>query len=188
MNWELVTDTTARATLVGALKARTVHLLMCVADETVWSLCNKQVRGNVFERPDATEVCQGCIDERDWQDAMRDQHNGTFDHRFSVARVQLGTGMIAGSGMRYGHRVDCYGCLVTDDRGTRPTVIWSSNEPRQGDKAREAARQHFLAKWREYKAAPVDEADRFAATAEYRHVAAAGRKNGAASIATPDIP
>jgi hypothetical protein len=145
---DLVSRNTPRNTPVGALKAKVVHLLSLHTGDDTWSLCDKKVRGHVFVRDDAAAdiICPDCIDYRDYREARE----AGFEHRVSYSSSSHSASNIAGSRARsLSLRVYCYDCAP---EGQKKLDLWSRNGGTPAD-AEFEVRQHFLAKWREHKAA-----------------------------------
>lgn len=137
-----ITASTPQGTPVGTAKG-IVHLFWLDNDTAAYGLCNKVLRGRLVDRTGAEPTCQECIDEADWRAA----HEAGFEHSVHVRRFQTGRGAIAGSGMRYGCEVRCWGHL--DEKG-HATIVWTTNSSGRLRDAEEIARQHYLAAYRDH--------------------------------------
>jgi hypothetical protein len=138
-----VNTSTEYGTPVGTVGG-VVHLLSQISGLRTYGLCRRVLRGELIDRTGDEPTCQRCIDARDKAAARA----AGFAHQVSVRRIPLGHSPVAGStAMRYGAEVRCLKHL--DERG-RPTVIWTTNESGQLDKARKIADQHYLTAYREH--------------------------------------
>lgn len=134
----LVTEKTPEGMPVGALTG-IVHLLWFANNDGSYGLCDRELRGYVFERPGTRPTCQKCIDEHDMVAATR----AKFGHPVCAYPVAVGSS-------RYGAEVVCSECPDRD--GNPGKVIWKTNESGQRRAAEEAARQHYLTAYREHLA------------------------------------